>query len=89
VSSTYRLRTLGLTWRELGDALVVLDLTESVYLSVSGAGRVIWSRLAEGTATLEQLVTAVLEQYEIDPETARADAESFLHELSRRKLLAG
>ncbi len=84
----YRLRPLELTWRALGDVVVVLDLAASSYLSVSGAGRVIWNRLGEGGATLDQLVDAVLDCYEIDATTARADAESFLAELQRRQLLA-
>ena len=83
----YRLRKTELTWREVGDAVVVLDLSDSTYLSVTGAGRTIWAGLEKG-ATLAQLVHAVLEVFDVDDDTAHADTTTFLKSLDARQLLA-
>ena len=84
--AVHRLRKHDLTWREVGDAIVVLDLSDSSYLSVSGSGKTIWNALEKG-ATVDQLVDIVLEIYEVEPATARADTEKFLAGLLERKLI--
>ncbi len=83
---TYQLRKAELTWREVGDAIVILDLSDSSYLSVSGAGRVIWDRLDSG-ATLAELVAAVVEVFDVSEALAASDTSSFLDALEDRKLL--
>ena len=83
---TYQLRKTELTWREVGDAIVILDLSDSSYLSVSGAGRVVWDRL-DGGATLAELVAAVMEIFDVSEELAASDTSSFLDSLESRKLI--
>lgn len=84
---TYRLRKADLTWRAVGDAIVVLDLSDSTYLSVSGSGRTIWGCLENG-ATHAELVAAVVEVYDVDDPVAHDDTSAFLADLERRGLLA-
>ncbi|MCU1459177.1 MAG: uncharacterized protein JWL73_3269 [Actinomycetia bacterium] len=82
----FALRDGGMTWRALDEQIVVLDLETSLYLNVTGSGVTIWLLLAEG-ATLDQMVDAVVDAYDIDPEAARSDLAAFLDELRDRKLL--
>jgi hypothetical protein len=82
----YTLRTEGTTWRELDDQIVVLDLDSSVYLNVTGSGAVVWELLARGTS-LDAMLAAVLEVYDVEPEAARSDLLAFLDELTTRQLL--
>lgn len=82
----YLLRTDGITWRELDEQIVVLDLQESLYLSVAGAGTVVWKLLLGGT-TLDAMIDAVTDVYDVEPGVARADLGEFLDDLSRRTLL--
>lgn len=81
-----RLRRDNLTWHIAGDDVVVLDLSGSVYLRVSGSGRVLWERLAE-FATIEELAGLLVEQYDISSEQASADVSRFLEDLHLRNLL--
>jgi hypothetical protein len=76
-----------MTWRELGEQIVVLDLATSRYLSIGGPGAFIWKRLSKG-ATLTELVDLVVAEYDIDEATALADTETFLADLRARSLLA-
>ena len=42
-----QLRQDGVSWHVVGDDIVVLDLNGSMYLKLSGSGRLLWERLAE------------------------------------------
>ena len=56
-------------------------------ISVNGTGSFLWDLLAEET-TLEELVQKVTDTYEVDADTARADAEAFLATLKEAGALA-
>lgn len=77
----------GLTWRELDGTIVVLHLDRSVYLNVTGAGTVIWKCLVHD-CSFEDLVDAVLDEFDVDRPTAEGDVAQFVDELRRRALLA-
>jgi len=81
------LRSDGLSWRELDDQVVVLDAKSSRYLTINGAGVVIWRALAEGAA-LDAIVRALVEEYDVDEHVARNDVVVFLDDLRERGLLA-
>lgn len=82
----FRLRKNGVSWRELDGQIVVLDLESSKYVTVSGAGAVIWEHLVPG-ASVDQIVEALVEVFDIDEATARSDTESFIDDLRQRNLL--
>jgi hypothetical protein len=84
---TLRLRESSLSWRELDANIVVLDLVDSSYLTVSGSGAVIWKLLAQGT-TVPEIESALLDEYDVDVATASEDVTSFLADLQSRNLLA-
>ena len=84
---TLRLRTEDLEWREIDSDIVILDGRDATYLTLNGSGALLW-RLLATNATREQLVTALLDTYEVDHLTAAADTDSFLATLSEQGLLA-
>lgn len=57
-------------------------------ITVNEIGVFLWKMLQEGT-TEEELVAAVLEEYEVDEELARKDIREFLDKLSEGKVLSG
>jgi len=87
MSQVLRLRVTGLSWRLLDDAIIVLDLDRSRYLSVRGAGVALWPLLERGSS-LDELVGVVVERFEIDQDTAAADVGVFIEDLRQRGLLA-
>jgi hypothetical protein len=86
MTTRLRLRRDDLSWRELDDELIVLDLTKSKYLMVNDTGAVIWHRLADG-ATEAELVQAVVDAFEVEPAQAEADVRSFVETLEGRGLV--
>jgi len=73
-------------WREVGDELVVLELSSSTYLTLNGTAKNIWEGLADG-ATIETLVEGLVARYGISADRARTDVDSFIAELTARDLL--
>jgi hypothetical protein len=80
------LKVDDLTWREVHDELLVLDMATTTYLTLNGSAKVLWEHLVDG-ATLSELADALVERYGIDGERARADAEEFLQVLDERSFL--
>lgn len=84
--SEYRLRSDELVWSKVGDDVVILELATSTYFTVRGSGTAIIERLVEG-ATKEALVDDLTSRFEVDQETAEADVERFLKELTDKDML--
>lgn len=84
---TLRLRTDGISWQEVDDSVVVLDLTGSLYFRLNGTGAFLWSELAEGRER-GQLVEALTSEYDVADERASDDVDTFLGKLESANLLA-
>lgn len=84
---TLRLRDDAVSWAPTDDdAIVVLDLRTSKYLSLNASGSVLWQRLADG-ADEAQLRGALVERFELDEPTATRDVGAFLSTLRERDLI--
>lgn len=81
-----RLRSSDISARTVDGETVVLDLTYSRYLTVTGVGIRIFELLAE-ERSLEELCVIIGEEYEVDPEVARRDTARFVEELDAAGLL--
>ena len=76
-----------LTWREIDDKIIVLDLQSGKYLEINATGAALWKLLAEGAVTREELTQRLLNEFQVDDETATRDVEAFLSGLERARLL--
>lgn len=83
---TLRLRRDGLDWRAVDGEIVVLDSTESVYLSLNGSGAVLWAALANG-ATRNELLERLRSEFDVGREVAEHDLDQFLTDMRERRLL--
>lgn len=55
-------------------------------ITVNEVGLFLWKKLEQGV-TREELLAGVLEEYEIDAETAKKDIDEFLNELKNGGIL--
>jgi hypothetical protein len=83
----FRLRTEGLNWREIDGEVVVLDVEQSHYLNLNPTGSVMWLMLADGT-TASELVERLIQEFDVDTQTARTDVTAFLASCRENGLLA-
>jgi hypothetical protein len=81
-----QLKAEDVVWREVGEELVVLELSTSTYLTLNGTAKHLWESLAGG-ATFDGLVESLAERYGITADQARADVEAFVTALTDRGLL--
>lgn len=81
-----RLLTDDLTWREVGDELLILKLSTGTYLTLNVVGKELWSKLEEG-ATAAQLAESLVERYGISSEQAAEDVAAFIDDLTSSGLL--
>lgn len=84
--STYRLQQDGISWRETGGEIVVLDMRGSVYFGLNATGSVLWKALQRSTSRGD-LVAELVASAPVGPATAAADVDAFLAHLQREGLL--
>jgi hypothetical protein len=63
------------------DTGVILHLDSLQVLTLNETGMFLVERIGEGMSSVEQLITALTEEFEVDAATARGDIELFLDEL--------
>lgn len=81
-----RLRHEALSWREVGDELVVFNAEQGTYLTLNSSGAVMWRLLVKGT-TEGELVQDLCERHDVPNERAAGDIRRFLASLRQRELL--
>jgi len=74
-------------WREIGDEVVILDVTTTTYLNLNKSARVLWKRLDAGATPLE-LAAELVTIYGISDDQAAGDVRSFLDALQELSLLS-
>lgn len=81
----------GFVMRKLGDEYVVVPVGVTLgefngMIRLNETGAFLWERLQNGS-TREQLIHALLEEYEIDEEKAVSDTEGFIRTLEEAEIL--
>ncbi len=71
---------------ELAGETVILDMPSGRYFALDAIGSRIWACL-ETPSTLESVCQRVLEEYDVDPATCRADVSKLLNQLVEHGLL--
>lgn len=74
------------TWREVDDEVVLLDGSTSTFLRANPTASLLWKAMVTGT-TREELVEALLSEFEVDRSTAEAAVDSFVEACRQRQLL--
>jgi hypothetical protein len=81
-----RINIKEVVWREVGDELIVLHMSTATYLTINGSGRMLWKRLSDG-ASRADLVTVLMDEYEIDDGQASTDVDEFVSSMRACDLL--
>jgi len=81
----------GFILRQVLDIYAVIGVGSEAYMpnrimSVNETGAFLW-RMLENGAEKQELIDALLREYETDPQTAEKDVNAFLNELWDKKLV--
>ena len=82
----------GFVAREVGGETIVITVGErsksfNAMITLNETGKFLWERMGEET-DVEKLTAALLEEYDVDEETARGAVERFAASLEKAGLLA-
>lgn len=73
--------------RSVGDETILLDLETGTYFTLNAVGAVVWKAL-EAKTGLDAIVDEVLDRFEVDEATARADIDEYLAALVAEGLVS-
>lgn len=81
----------GFILRQVLDIYAVIGVGSEAYMpnrimSVNETGAFLWRMLENGTEK-QELIDALLREYETDPQSAEKDVDAFLNELRDKKLV--
>jgi hypothetical protein len=86
-NSRYVARSTAIAARALGNETMVMSATDSTLFTLNEIASVIWAA-ADGVTPLDQIVAnKICAQYDITPELAMKDAESFVEDLAAHGVL--
>jgi len=76
----------GVTWRELGGDVVILNVETGVYFGLDGSGGVIWRELVEH-GSVEKTLESLKRQFDVEPGELRRDLDDLLARLVDKGLV--
>ena len=79
-------RNPTLAWREIEGRTMIISPTDSVLHELNDTGSFIWKML-DGVHSAEAIAARLVQEYEVDPEVARADTNALVGMLAAQKLL--
>ena len=79
-------RNASVLWRELDGEAVLLDPQMGCSYNLNPVGTLVWT-LLDGQHNTEDIVAAICEAYEIEPEQASQDVQRLLDDLRTNKLV--
>jgi hypothetical protein len=75
-----------MSWREIDDEVIVLDLRSATYLRLNPSGALFWRRLETGT-TDHELVEILVDRFALTVEQAHGDVVSFIDSCLKKDLI--
>jgi len=84
IKSDYVMREVAGTYVVVPTGKAAIDF--SGMISLNGAGAFLWKQLTEDKGE-QELLSAMLEEYETDEATARADISEFIKKLKEAEIL--
>ena len=87
MSEKYIARSSQIAARMLGGEMMVMSSVDSTFFTLNEVATVIW-QAADGHTPLAEIVARnVCDEFEVDIDIARRDAEQFVNELSHHGIL--
>jgi hypothetical protein len=71
----------------LGGEVIILGLDDSMYYGLTATGARIWE-LVQAPRTIDEILTTITTEFDVDRERAAADLDALLAELQSRGLIA-
>jgi hypothetical protein len=70
----------------IGEEVVMLDVESGFYFGLNSVGSIIWSYLSE-PVSFDDLLTKLMNQFDVDKETCEADTRAFFNQLLEKNII--
>jgi hypothetical protein len=87
MAPTQPLRRDRVLVERIDDETVLLDLDSGLYFALNEVGARVWE-LCDGQRAIDDIVAVIVEEYDVDTATARADVAELVAQLADDALLA-
>lgn len=71
---------------KIRDEVVMMDIDSGFYFGINGVGSVIWQHLSTAIS-LEDLVSNLMEEFNVDKQTCESDTMEFINNLLEKKII--
>lgn len=72
---------------KIDEEVILMSIEADSYFGLDPVASRIWEILSTQPASVDELVAAMMEEYETDEETCRKDVQDFIDDMSGRKLI--
>jgi hypothetical protein len=86
MSSVYPARSPQIAARMLGGEMMIMSPRDASLFNLNDVGSVIWNA-ADGRTSLDDIVTLLCREFDVERDVARRDAEAFIEELAAHGIL--
>src|SRR5271170_217162 len=87
MNPTYVARATEVAARSLDGEMMIMSARDSTLFTLNPVGTIIWHS-ADGKTTLEEIVeNKICAEFEVDPEEALKDVESFVNDLASHGII--
>lgn len=83
---TYLARSKQVAARMLGGEMMIMSPRDTTLFNLNDVGSLIWQS-ADGQTPLDDIVARLCTEFDVAPEVARQDAETFIHEMSEHGIM--
>ncbi len=72
---------------DLNGEAVILKLDGGIYYGLNEVGARVWALLQESSRTVDELISVIVEEYEVEPDRCGSDVHALLADLSAQGLI--
>ncbi len=86
MNNVYPARSKQVAARMLGGEMMIMSPTDTTLFNLNDVGSAIWNA-ADGRTSLDEIVARLCDEFDVTPDAARHDAETFVEELAAHGIL--
>ena len=72
---------------KIDEEVILMSIEADSYFGLDPVGSRIWEIISKQPASINELVTIMMEEYEVDEATCLHDVQAFVDDMSGRKLI--
>ena len=86
MSDIYVARASEIAARMLGGEMMIMSPRDTTLFNLNDVGSVIWES-ADGKTPLDEIIARLCAEFDVTPDVARQDAETFIQELAEHGIM--